>query len=655
MIKHQFKSSTDYITTTKSGLILSVKSACLKVTGNFDQVLGFGERYNSINQKNKEFDNHVVDHFCNQDKATYFPLPFFFIPNELGVFINTKQAIHISNHEEIKINLSHNEICEITVLEGTPREMINDFIKLTGQALLPPKWAFGPWMSAHRWNSEALVDEQLKIIKELKFPFTVMVLEQWSDEATFYIFNGAFYLPTTKPKRYSDFSFDQKGPWVNPRQMIERIHYQGLKLLLWQIPVIKKLEPKDIPSLQHELDWIDVDSKTLTARLSNRSAYTIPQGHWFPGSMIPDFSQSEMKQWWFDRRRYLLDIGVDGFKTDGGEHIYQDDISFHSGETGQSMVNQYSYDYIEAYREFVGKDRALFSRAGYIGQQAIGIQWAGDQKSTWSELNSIYRAGINCGLSGQAFWSFDIAGFAGDLPEIELYIRSTQLAVFTPIMQLHSEPIGGQFSLISKEKIFNNERTPWNMAEAYQQPHLVDLIRQYYWLRMNLLSHIYSESIRCVLNNEVLMKHMMIENPSDLIARHIEDQHQFANLLVAPILSKSVRSRNVYFPKGTWFGLLTDIKYLGEANLTLKVPLEKMLVFVKSETALLINSSNPNQLISDVGNEIGNMNHLRIRLYGQQGHHHFYSETEDFTITWANGQSTIEGTSAMDYPVEWIN
>jgi alpha-D-xyloside xylohydrolase len=655
MITHQFKSLEHREIKTTSGLILTLQNACLSITGSFDQVFGFGERYNAINQKNNEFDNRVVDHFCNQGNLTYFPLPFFFIPNELGLFIKTKRAIHISIQSELTIQLDLDDECEIIVLSGQPKEMISDFMMLSGKALLPPKWAFGPWMSAHRWNTEDLVDQQLSIAKELKFPFTVMVLEQWSDEATFYVFNGATYQASNEAKKYSDFIFDQRGPWKNPKAMIERIHKQGLKLLLWQIPVIKKLEPKDMPSLQHSLDWEAVDSKQLTARLPDGSAFTIPQGHWFPGSMIPDFSQSETKNWWFSRRQHLLDIGVDGFKTDGGEHIYREDILFKSGENGKSMVNQYSHDYIEAYREFVGKERTLFSRAGYVGQQSVGIQWAGDQKSTWSEFQSVFKAGINAGLSGQPFWSFDIAGFAGDLPELELYYRSTQLSVFSPIMQLHSEPVGGQFSLITKEKVINNERTPWNIAHYHNDQQLIENIRKYYWLRMNLLPHIYSESIKCVDQNQVLMKHLMVDYPEDPIALVTHDQYLFANLLVAPILDKGVFERHVYFPKGDWYGLFSDQRIQGGTTQLMKVALTDVLVFVKSGTALLLNTDSSGQLMSDVGNRIDHQENHRIKIYGKQGSHHFLSETEDFILSWGEGKTNIVGTGAKDYPIVWIN
>ena len=35
-------------------------------------------------------------------------------------------------------------------------------------------------------------------------------------------------------------------------------------------------------------------------------------------------------------------------------------------------------------------------------------------------------AGLNAGLSGIPFWGFDIAGFSGDIPSAELYIRATR-------------------------------------------------------------------------------------------------------------------------------------------------------------------------------------------------------------------------------------
>lgn len=58
------------------------------------------------------------------------------------------------------------------------------------------------------------------------------------------------------------------------------------------------------------------------------------------------------------------------------------------------------------------------------------IHWAGDQLSTWEELRGQLSAGLSAGLSGVLFWSFDIGGFAGEIPDRELYLRATAMGCF---------------------------------------------------------------------------------------------------------------------------------------------------------------------------------------------------------------------------------
>jgi len=39
------------------------------------------------------------------------------------------------------------------------------------------------------------------------------------------------------------------------------------------------------------------------------------RGWWFPGSLMPDFTNPEAKAWWLAKRRYLVEeLGIDGFK-----------------------------------------------------------------------------------------------------------------------------------------------------------------------------------------------------------------------------------------------------------------------------------------------------------------------------------------------------
>ena len=76
-------------------------------------------------------------------------------------------------------------------LTGTVNEQIAQFLASTGEPVNVPLWALGPWMSSNNWDSEAEVRKQVALTEEHGIPATVLVIEAWSDEATFYIFNDA--------------------------------------------------------------------------------------------------------------------------------------------------------------------------------------------------------------------------------------------------------------------------------------------------------------------------------------------------------------------------------------------------------------------------------------------------------------------------------
>lgn len=98
--------------------------------------------------------------------------------------------------------------------------------------------------------------------------------------------------------------------------------------MLWQVPVYKQQGDDEIRNHQNDLDREDAVKRSLCIHNSDGTPYKIRKGHWFPGSMIPDFTNPETCKTWFGKRQYLLDMGVDGFKTDGGEFVCTDAVSF---------------------------------------------------------------------------------------------------------------------------------------------------------------------------------------------------------------------------------------------------------------------------------------------------------------------------------------
>ena len=364
--------------------------------------------------------------------------------------------------------------------------------------------------------------------------------------------------------------------------MIQQLHNAGKKLLLWQAPVYKQLEPGEKPNRQNKLDWEEAIEQKLCVCFSDGTPYHIPQGKWFPGSMVPDFTNPAARASWFGKRQYLLDMGVDGFKTDGGEFIHSTDVRFCDGSTGQQGVNRYPRDYTESYRDFIGSERVLFSRAGFSGQHTVPCHWGGDQQSQNQELASVLKAGLSAAASGILFWGFDIAGFAGPLPTLDLYRRATQMACFCPIMQWHSEPDGGQFRELMPGAEGNNERSPWNMAQIYNAPEFLDEMRYWHKLHEQLRPYLWETAKRCVTESKPILRPLVYEWPEDSNVLYCQDEYLLGNdLLVAPLLEENAHSREVYLPQGTWTDFFSGKIYAGNQTIVIDAG-DKLPVFTRN-------------------------------------------------------------------------
>ena len=535
----------------------------------YNGAYGMGEKYDSLNQKGKTVINQVREKFCFQGDKTYCTTPFFWTDTGFGLYVDTCEVTTFAFGEK-SIEIKLPETADVVLFSGTPEEMIREYMSLFGAAVLPPEWTMGIWISANRWNTQKDVDELLDKLRKYDFPASVVVLEAWSDEATFYIWNGAKYEPVPDGQALKYENFDFSGtPWPDPAKMVQDIHDAGLKLLLWQVPVYKKQGDDEVQNAQNDLDREDAAARKLCVTMPDGTPYTIPKGNWFPDSTVPDFTNPDTIKSWFGKRQYLLDIGVDGFKTDGGEFIHRSDAQFHDGSTGKEGVNRYSRDYTESYRNFVGSNGVIFSRAGFSGQHTVPCHWGGDQQSQNSELANVLKAGLSAAASGMVFWGFDLAGFAGPLPSLDLYRRATQMACFCPIMQWHSEPDGGQFRELMPGAEGNNERSPWNMEESYAAPGFMDEMRYWHKLHEQLRPYLWKTAQECVRDNKPFMRPLIYEWPNDINAVNCQDEYLLGDdLLIAPLLEENATTREVYLPDGVWFDFFDETEYAGNQTVT---------------------------------------------------------------------------------------
>lgn len=544
-----------------------------------ERFFGLGERFNALDQRGQVLDVRCFEQYKNQGKRTYMPIPFLLSSAGYGLYVQSNRwmqfdlAASQADRWVLEADLGPEETLDLTWFTGEdPFAITGRFTQMTGPAVLPPLWSFGLWMSANEWNSQPRVEREVQTSLDHEIFPSVVVIEAWSDETTFYIWNDAQYTPTTGQDAlcYTDFTFPAEGKWPNPKAMIDRLHERNIRLVLWQIPTLKRA---DAPHAQHDADRAYFEQAGLGVREPDGSLYQV-RPFWFRGGYLWDVTNPVANAWWMNKRAYLLDeMGVDGFKTDGGEHLWGAQTQFADGRTGEELWNVYPQLYTEVYYRFMTGRRAdtmLFSRAGFVGSQRSPAHWAGDENSTWDAYRHSIFAGLSAGISGIPFWGWDIAGFSGEIPSAELYLRAAAMAAFCPIMQYHAE--------YNQHRIPSHDRTPWNIQDRTGDERVIPVFRFWVNVRHNLMPYIWQEAQYAANTGQPMMR-------AAYLTDHQASPYQYffgRDLLVSPVVDEGATQWPVYLPQGNWVDFWTRESYAGQQVIPYAVPLDRIPVFVRA-------------------------------------------------------------------------
>lgn len=549
-------------------------------------ISGLGERFNSLDHRGQVLDAVVFEQYKHQGERTYMPAPMAVVVGgeHWGFHVDTT---HRSWYDfcvadagsilvEVEVDPANPQL-DVGIWRGAPATIVGHFLDRTGRPKPAPDWVFEPWMSGNEWNTQARVEAEVSQSLENDVPVGAIVIEAWSDETTFTAFRDATYEVTKdgSPHALADFTFPPEGAWPDPVGMVQRLHDQGVKVLLWQIPLI----PTDRGlSGQVAADVESIQNLGYCVREANGETHH-NRGWWFPNAVLPDFTNKQAREWWTAKRRYLLEeIGIDGFKTDGGEHLWGHDLVFSDGTRGAESNNRFPVLFAQAYHELMeetGTDGVTFSRAGFAGSAAFPCHWAGDEDSTWEAFRDSITAGLNAGIAGLYYWAWDMAGFSGDMPDPELYLRSAAMATFSPIMQYHSE--------FNDHQVPNVDRTPWNMVERWDAPEVLANYRSFAKLRMRLAPYLAAEMRKSIEDNRPLMRPLSFDYPDDPNIWLYPLQYQLGDdLLVAPITQAGQQSIEVYLPQGTWVDCISGTTHTGPDVMSRTVELDRIAVYRRS-------------------------------------------------------------------------
>jgi alpha-D-xyloside xylohydrolase len=576
-----------------------------------EHYLGFGERFDSLDQRGKRVDLWVMD--GAQGGHTYIPEPFFLSSGGYGLHIDTDVhgVAYMATADDPGVVSIRNAaaVLNMTVLLGrTPKEIVSRYTAIAGRPQVPPAWVFGPWKSRD-WQTadQPGICEDVEKQLQLGLPATVKLIDARWEAA------------------YHTFAFDP-AKFPGPQGMIDHIHAHGSRLVLWISPwmaVGNGGDPDDAFYACAERGYLirNSDGEVYIHRLGNNPMLV--------GACI-DFTNPEAVAWWQDNIRRLARMGVSGFNTDFGEQVPEDAL-FHDGRTGREMHNVFPRLYNEITYEAMqeGQSGMLLARSAWHGSQRLSAIWAGDQTSDFAQnsgLRTAIVAALSAGLSGFPYWTSDIGGYFGT-PSDETYMRWTQFGAFSPIMMIHGA----------------GRREPWSFSEQ-----TLNAYRQFARLHTDLFPYIYAYAHEASQTGIPIVRAMPLEFPHDPGAWGDLAEHQYcfgAELLVAPVYYGFSRTRLVYLPAGQWRDFWTGELLPGGQVVRRPADVQQIPVFARVGAIIPRIDPSPDTLLPAAKEGVQQAgDDLRIDLYpGANGHFRLCDGT-DFTWDEAARTLTISGS-----------
>lgn len=363
---------------------------------------------------------------------------------------------------------------------------------------------------------------------------------------------GVLMIDDTWQEDYGLWKF-HPGRFPNPRQMIDKLHQMGFKVMLWICPFVSGDQFLIVNEIMKEKGFL---MQKKVHHPSWEKATDPAMINWWNGySALLDFTNPAAVKWFNDQLDWLVkEYGVDGFKFDAGDMNYYP-------EDALSMKPASPNFQCELYAQFglrfpLNEYRACWKMAGFPLVQRLH-----DKTHSWEDVQKLIPHMLTEGLVGYTFSCPDMIGGGSwtsflDLKALDqdLVVRSAQIHALMPMMQFSA--------------------APWRILDL---EHL-EAIKKAVEIRQNFMPVIMELASNSAKTGDPIISSMEYYFPNQGFETVIDQFMLGKTILVAPIDKKGT-SRNVILPKGRWISNDGQL-YKGGKTYLLNVPIDKIPYFI---------------------------------------------------------------------------
>ena len=501
-----------------------------------------------------------------------------------------------------------------------------EYMGLTGRPPVPPKKAFGLWVSEYGYDNWAELEGKLKTLRANKFPVDGFVLDlQW--------FGGIIMNDENSPM--GGLTWDLKN-FPDPAGKIASFkNDEDLGIIVIEEPYISRKVP-DPASGRPVHDIFEEKGYLATEKPEKGSkAAFINYNPWWGRGGIFDYTNKDAAQFIHDfRRKSLVDMGVTGHWTDLGEpEMFEPDAFYDNGRLKHGDVHNiynllWSKSIIDGYqRHNVQRRPWILSRSGTSGSQRYSVaMWSGDIGSNLTSLSAHLNAQMHMSFSGMDYFGSDIGGFHRQSVQGDMNEMFTQWFA-----------VGSLLDVPLRVHVFNlsNDRETAPDRIGDKASNLFNLRQRY-----ALNPYYYSLAHAAHEKGDAIFAPMAFHFQNEMPARTLGDHKMVGpNLLAVTISRHGQKATDVYLPKGNWYDFHSGqkIESLGEWKKNVSGMSGKIfrLPLFAREGAIF-----PMARITEATRSTSEASDLVLRVYpGQQ--------QSDFTLVEDDGQTVAYQSGAV--------